>query len=140
MARKSIADFLKKSLPTVRKIIAELKSVGLLKEKRTGLTKCNKIYVQLLPGESEIYAQSVNESDIASAKKPDFSLEGKPFASNNGNSKNINKNGYVTEDKKEKSTGWRHEKPPKQQKGVLAQQYEQREYTREFLYGLFDVI
>lgn len=57
MTRDRMAKLLKCSLPTVRKIVKELIQFGLLKEKREGLTKSNRLYVQLLPGENEIAFQ-----------------------------------------------------------------------------------
>lgn len=53
MARKTIAELFEISLPTCRKLIAELLRAGLILEKRVGLTRCNHIYVQPLPGETE---------------------------------------------------------------------------------------
>lgn len=144
MARKTMAEFLRKSLPTVRKIVAELIGAGLLREKRMGLTKCNRIYVQLLPGETANDFQPGIETNDISAKKADFSLERKPVASNNGNSKEINKRGYERHQKNEKSTEQRRgggsQTRSKYQSTVPAQQYEQREYSREYLYSLFEVI
>lgn len=52
LARQSIATLVGKSLPTVRRIIAELILAGLIRERRMGLTQCNRIYVQPLPGET----------------------------------------------------------------------------------------
>ena len=89
MTRKAICDLLKRSEPTVRKIIAELIGIGLIKEKRVGLTQANKIYVQLLEGESETTFQSKEKSNPSSATKPDFVPERKPFAPNKNYRKQI---------------------------------------------------
>lgn len=85
MARKTICDLLKRSEPTVRKIIAELIQVGLIIEKRMGLTQCNRIYVQLLEGEKENDSQSCPPKNNDSAKKPTSVPERKPFAPNKNN-------------------------------------------------------
>ncbi|MDL2319311.1 replication initiator protein A [Eubacteriales bacterium OttesenSCG-928-A19] len=53
MTRERMARLLNMSLPTVRKILRELKAVGLIIDIRMGLTRCNRIYVQPLPGETE---------------------------------------------------------------------------------------
>ena len=89
MARKTICDLLKRSEPTVRKIIAELIGVGLIIEKRVGLTQCNKIYVQPLEGESESVFQSSTKGTADSAKKADSVPDRKPFASNKNNHRQI---------------------------------------------------
>ena len=89
MSRKAICDFLKRSEPTVRKIIAELKQIGLIIEKRVGLTQANKIYVQLLEGESETSLPSCSKSIADSAPEPGFTPERKSFASNKNYCKQI---------------------------------------------------
>ena len=89
MTRKAICDLLKRSEPTVRKIIAELIEIGLIKEKRVGLTQANKIYVQLLDGESETAFQSREKTNEQSEKNPDFVPDRKPFASNKNYRKQI---------------------------------------------------
>ena len=89
MTRKAICGLLKRSEPTVRKIIAELIEIGLIIEKRVGLTQCNKIYVQLLEGESENAFPSGEKTDERSAKKPDFASERKPFSPNKNYRKQI---------------------------------------------------
>lgn len=126
MSRKSIAALLGKSLPTVRKIIKELIDAGLMREKRVGLTKCNKIYVQLLPGETE--------SDFQPGEKQGFPPEGKKLPPKENNSTNTDKRGYEYNPAyQRKETKW-----PKGT--VLAQQYTQREYTHEELAQLIEVI
>ena len=82
MTRKAICDLLKRSEPTVRKIIAELREIGLIIEKRVGLTQCNKIYVQLFEGESESTFHSTKKVSADSATKPDYVPERKPFTPN----------------------------------------------------------
>ena len=138
MARKSIAEFLKRSLPTVRKIIGELKKVGLLRERRMGLTKCNRLYVQPLEGENS--APLAPEKDLPangnilpSSGKGVFIPEGKPFASNNGTPKTFENRSFARGKKVENyevygdtvSSGGK--KWPKG--SVPAQQYTQREYA-----------
>lgn len=82
MARVKMAELLHRSLPTVRRIIRELISVGLLKEKREGLTRSNRLYIQLLPGEDEIEFQCRARKTLPFAKKTDFSTDRKPFVPN----------------------------------------------------------
>jgi len=89
MTRKAICALLKRSEPTVRKIIAELKKFGLIIEKRVGLTQANKIYVQLLAGESETSLQSSEKGSSDSAKKPDFVPDRKDFSPNKNYRKQI---------------------------------------------------
>ena len=89
MTRKAICDLLKRSEPTVRKIIAELKQIGLIIEKRVGLTQCNKIYVQFLEGEGENALRSTTKTSEDSAKKADVALDRKVFSRNKNNSKQI---------------------------------------------------
>ncbi|MDL2317842.1 replication initiator protein A [Eubacteriales bacterium OttesenSCG-928-A19] len=61
MTRENMAQLLHKSLPTVRKILKELVEAKLIIDIRMGLTRCNRIYVRLLPGEGE--------SDLVPAKQ-----------------------------------------------------------------------
>ena len=75
MTRLKMAALLKCSLPTVRKIIKELIGVGLLLEKREGLTKSNRLYVQLLPGENEMEFHCRVKKALPPTKKPDFSTD-----------------------------------------------------------------
>ena len=123
MPRKVMSGFLKKSLPTIRKFVAELVKVGLIIEKRMGLTKCNKIYVQLLPGEKE--------GDFQTKEKPYFTPERNEVSPSNHNPSYINLRGYQQGGKNEKK---------RPQKTVLAQQYTQREYSKEFYASLFEQI
>jgi len=90
MTRKAICGLLKRSEPTVRKIIAELIRFGLIIEKRVGLTQCNKIYVQLLDGESESAFQSSEKAAGGSATKPDYASERKPISLNKNHRNQIN--------------------------------------------------
>ncbi|MDL2318098.1 replication initiator protein A [Eubacteriales bacterium OttesenSCG-928-A19] len=53
MTRERMSKLLNISVPTVRKVLRELKEAGLIIDIRKGLTRCNHIYVQLLPGETE---------------------------------------------------------------------------------------
>lgn len=85
MARKSIASLLNKSLPTCRKILKELKDAGLISDIRMGLTRCNRIYVHLLPGETEENLQPAKKQDAPSGKKQGFTPDRKPFPANNPN-------------------------------------------------------
>jgi len=159
MARKSIAEFLKRSLPTVRKIIRELIGAGLIRERRMGLTKCNRIYVQPLEGEGENLLLSKEQTGCPSKEKPGFIPEGKPFSPSNPVPKNLildtpsgEGNGAQKREKYEKRTDCSantrltapHANPSLSTlwpKGTVpAQQYAQREYTRGFLESLFDVI
>ena len=89
MSRNTLADFLKKSLPTVRKIVRELIGVGLIIEKRIGLTQCNKIYVQLLDGEYENSFVSSEKVPVESTKKPDSVPDRKDFAPSKNHRKQI---------------------------------------------------
>ena len=82
MARKAMCDLLRRSEPTIRKIVAELVGVGLIIEKRVGLTQCNRIYVQLMVGESEGAVHSGSKAADQSAKKPASVPERKPVSPN----------------------------------------------------------
>lgn len=92
MTRVKMGLLLKKSLPTVRKIIAELVDVGLLKEKREGLTHSNRLYVQLLPGEDVAAFQSKVQKASPPDRTPDFTTEGNGFAPNQRNLSDPNPN------------------------------------------------
>jgi len=87
MTRKTICKLLNRSEPTVRKIIEELKKAGLITEKRVGLTKANKIYVQPLAGENETPLQSKAKEPVASTTKPGFVPERKDSSPNKTNRK-----------------------------------------------------
>jgi len=138
MARKSIAEFLNRSLPTVRKIIGELKKVGLLRERRMGLTKCNRLYVQSLEGENSAPLAPeknlpANGNILPSSGKGVFIPEGKPFAFNNGTPNNFYNRSYVRGKKVENDEIYGNTTPNgvrKWPKGTVpAQQYTQREYA-----------
>jgi len=83
MTRQFICNFLKRSEPTVRKIIGELIDIGLIFERRMGLTQSNKIYVQLLDGESISAFQSREKSGYQTGKKPGFTPDRKQLSPNN---------------------------------------------------------
>jgi len=159
MARKAIAEFLNRSLPTVRKIIRELISAGLIAEKRIGLTHCNHIYVQPLKDESEGILPSKEKKSALSSEKASSFPEGKKVAPNNPvpnqhNKNNDNGGGFGAKKGKipEIRPGYNATKyaydgsyGDQRQKlwpkgAVPAQQYDQREYTRDELYALFDVV
>lgn len=82
MTRINMATLLKCCLPTIRKFVKELIGVGLLKEKREGLGRSNRLYVQLLPGEDEVEFQCSVRKQLQTAKKPDFTPEGNEVSSN----------------------------------------------------------
>jgi hypothetical protein len=159
MARKSIAEFLNRSLPTVRKIIRELIAFGLIAEKRIGLTHFNHIYVQPLKDEAEGVLPSKGENAMPSSDKTGFIPEGKKVTPNNLTPNNGILNNDILGDagaqkrvKNELKPGhnatkyaYDHEYGSQQQKRwqkgtVPAQQYTQREYTREQLYALFEEV
>lgn len=85
MARSTIAQILGKSLPTVRKIIKELRDAGLIYDLRMGLTRCNRIYVKLLDGENESDLFPRAKEASPSREKPDFKPDGNTFSPNNRN-------------------------------------------------------
>lgn len=89
MTRVNICALLKRSEPTVRKIIAELKKVGLLIEKRMGLTQANKIYVQLLDGECETDFQPKEKVVCVPEHKQGFAPDRNGFSRSKTNSKHI---------------------------------------------------
>ena len=82
MARKTMCDLLQRSEPTIRKIVAELVSVGLISERRMGLTQCNRIYVQGMEGESETVLRSGAKDSNQSETKPASAPEQKPVSPN----------------------------------------------------------
>jgi len=143
MTRDKIAALLKRSLPTVRRIIRELIAVGLLREKREGLTRSNRLYVQLLPSEDISSFTGEGKQSSLHDGKQDFSTDRKPVASNNRNSispyfsrygmpkaeQYKAKYGHYEGEVYEKDgTKWTHSKG-----------YEQRFYEREALESLFEV-
>lgn len=89
MTRQYICAMLKRSEPTVRKIIGELKRVGLIIEKRMGLTQANKIYVQLLEGESESDFHPKEKFSSVLEQKPGFAPDRKQFSGNKNYRKQI---------------------------------------------------
>ena len=90
MTRVSMAALLHRCLPTVRKVIKELIDAGLLSEKREGLTKSNRLYVQLLPGENEIEFQCKARKTALPTKKPDFLTDRNEVAPNQSNPSQLN--------------------------------------------------
>lgn len=123
LTREKIGELLGRSLPTVRKILKELVKAKLIIDIRLGLTLCNKIYVQLLPGETI--------EDFQTRKNQGFTTDRNDFTPNKNNpSKELFKSPY--------REPMRERKPEKRR--VTAQQYNQREYTREELNALFDNI
>lgn len=85
MSRERMAALLGKSLPTVRKVLSELKKAGLIIDIRMGLTRCNRIYVQLLPGEQESDLQPARKETPPSVEKPGFTPDRNAFSGNNRN-------------------------------------------------------
>lgn len=83
MTRKNMAILLHCSEPTVRKFLRELRGIGLLREKRQGLTRSNLLYVQLLEGENDTTFQSRVKPASPQERKPDFTPERKPLSPNN---------------------------------------------------------
>lgn len=90
LTRQKMADLLKVSLPTLRKVLHELKQLGLIIDLRMGLTRCNRIYVQLLPGESEADFQPRQKETSSSKEKPGFTPDRNGFSPNKPNSNNRN--------------------------------------------------
>ena len=86
MTRQKMSLLLGRCVPTTRKIVKELISVGLLNEKREGLAKSNRIYVHLLPGEDELTFQCKVKQRLPSKRKPDFTSEGNAVSPNQRNS------------------------------------------------------
>jgi hypothetical protein len=135
MSRKTMAEFLNRSLPTIRKIIRELVVVGLLTEKRRGLTQCNHIYVQPmkqeneknLPPERKTIFPSEGKDVYLSDGKPAFLPDGNQVSPNNLDTKvtDVNQtdnkgNPVKTGGKNTKKPGWR--KPKLDPKPQSAQQ------------------
>lgn len=85
MSRSRMAELLNRSVPTVRKIVRELISAGLIKERRVGLTQANRFYIQMLPGESETDFVIKKKTEIQSKENPDFSPDGKDLSTNKRN-------------------------------------------------------
>jgi hypothetical protein len=90
MPRTTMSDLLNRSLPTIRRVVRELTVVGLLVEKRTGLTKCNHLYIQPLKQEKQAPKQAeqapkqdaqtagqADEKNFPSGEKACLSSEGK---------------------------------------------------------------
>jgi len=151
MARTTIANILNKSLPTVRKIIRELIEAGLIRDVRVGLTHCNRIYVNLLPGESESTVSSREKDNASSKEKPVFPTDRKGFSLNNNNlvNNNINQNNKTGfREKEEKNnqkvgpTGHKEGEIWEEggQKYIFSHGYTQRHYTREELCSCFEVV
>lgn len=126
-SREAMAVLIKVSLPTLRKVLQELINARLIVDVRKGLTKCNHIYVQLLPGEEEKDLYSGRKTGMPSTEKQGFIPDRNAFSPNNHNpnNPNFNNNDY---------------RPRWGQKTVLAQQYTQREYTKEQLEQLIEII
>lgn len=83
LSRATIGKLLKRSLPTVRKIIGELTALGLVVDRRMGLTRCNRLYVRLLKGETMADFQPKEKPQAASAKKQGFKPERNAFSPSN---------------------------------------------------------
>lgn len=127
LTRETMAKLLKISQPTLRKVLQELADAGLIIDVRIGLTQCNRIYVQFLPGETEEDFQSGEKKAAPTGKKQGPVPDRNGFATNNRNLTNHD------------HTNNNH-RPRWGQKTVLAQQYTQREYTKEELNQLIEVI
>ena len=97
MTRINMATLLKCCLPTVRKFVKELVAAGLLIDKREGLTRSNKLYVQLLPGEDEIEFQCRARKQLHTTEKPDSSPDCNEVSSNqrNPNQRNQTQSEYI---------------------------------------------
>ena len=85
MTRETMTKLLKICLPTARKVVRELVGVCLLKERREGLNKSNRLYVQLFPGEDELAFQCKVKQSSPSKRKPDFTPEGNAVSPNQRN-------------------------------------------------------
>lgn len=127
LTRQTMATLLKISLPTLRKVLGELVSAGLIIDVRKGLTQCNHIYVQLLPMETEEDVPSGEKEGMPPAKKQGFIPDRNGFA---GSKRNPTNPDHTNSDYR----------PRWGQKTVLAQQYTQRDYTREELSQLIEII
>lgn len=98
MARETMGEILKRCLPKVRKIINELKEAGLIIDRRMGLTKCNRIYIKLLDGETIEDLQTRGKQGAQSKENLGFKPDRNGFSPNNRNPnqpKNINHNQRV---------------------------------------------
>jgi len=139
MARKSIAEFLHRSLPTVRKVVRELIAVGLLIERRMGLTFCNRLYVQLMDGENVVPFFGENKLPLTGNQA--FPTEGKPVTPNNPDLIDLKNKGYVPGKMVDKNEVYGKEGRKNSRKyptgTVPAQQYRQREYSGEFWAELY---
>lgn len=85
MSRENMAALLGRSLPTIRKILTQLRSVGLILDLRVGLTQCNRIYVRLLPGEQDKDLLPGKKGPCPSVEKQGFSPDRNAFTLNNHN-------------------------------------------------------
>lgn len=83
IARETMAKFLGVSLPTVRKYIKELRRAGLIFDLRMGLTKCNRIYIRLLDGETENDLLPRQKESVPSAEKQGFTPDRNASPTNN---------------------------------------------------------
>lgn len=116
VSRQTIAGWISKSLPTVRKAINELVAAGLIIQKRLGLTKCNIYFL----------AESVKRLVFSTERKASCLPDKNQIPANKNNPKNNNFTSLTP--------------PPRTQKPskrlLNAQNYEQRVYTRDQLMSL----
>lgn len=120
--RKAMCALLKRSEPYVRKMLAALKKCGLLQERRQGLTKPNVLFPILL------------NADVHSSEKNSDVPERNDISGNNPEPSKTYK------DVLPHSLFAPPAKKKYQPKKLNAQQYTQREYTREQLMSLIEEI
>lgn len=94
MMRLKMADYLNRSLPTIRKVLRQLIDVGLLRERRMGQGKANRLYVQ--PFEGEPPFSTIENSPCPPEKKAGFTPERNTSATNNTNPNKPIKKSYYT--------------------------------------------
>lgn len=127
MAQQTMACFLGKSLPTVRKALKELAAAGLIAVRRVGLTCCNIYYI----------AQALMDAYFSTEGKDSCEPDRKDAPRNKNEPSNTDKKSFY-KDAKGKKEELRGKYGPYGH--LTAQQYTQREYTREELNQLIEVI
>lgn len=124
VARQTMTKWIGRSLPSVRKAINELVNVGVIVQKRLGLTKCNLYY---LAGD---LLEWVKNLVFSTERNNSLPSDAKQIPANNNNpTKNYSK-----------SYGKQNEKKNYGKKGVLAQQYSQRHYDPSFFESMIEKI
>ena len=128
--RKAMCQLLKKSEPYIRKMVDALKAVGLIKEKRQGLTKPNIIYVSVL-----VETEKQSKENRASAPERNEVSPNNPYP-NKPYKKTFSKG------KQESPYGCRDGEMWQEngQMMIFQHGYSQRHYTREELNSLIEVI